>query len=57
MTAPDGVQLNADVGVDMEPAGLVEVLTRCDATSLYREMALSEDFSDLLTPSTYERMP
>jgi hypothetical protein len=59
MTAPAGVQLDADVDADREPAGLVEeVLTRWDdATSLYREMALCEDVSDVLTPPTYERMP
>src|SRR5919107_3794335 len=42
-----------------ELAGLVEeVLTRWDdATSLYREMALSEDLSDFLTLPAHERMP
>jgi len=69
MTLPDGVQVTADLDADPELAGLVEeVLTtdavafladlhrRDDATSLYREMALFEDFADFLTLPAYERM-
>jgi hypothetical protein len=67
MTLPDGVQLTAD----LDAGGTLDFLRETasiredafgqgrwdDATSLYREMTLSEDLSDSLTLPAYERMP
>jgi malate synthase len=70
MTLPDGVQRDVR-SAELAAGGTLDLVRETasiredafgqgrwdDATSLYREMALSEDFSDFLTLPAYERMP